>query len=103
MPEKHPQFGKWNCDELRKAEATALRFLEENSIEISDSMRAKVKFLEILLQKLSLKKTSFPDRLEYLARVSEVAGLIQEDADGFFQLASEPVVARLLGTLPPSK
>lgn len=93
-------YGKWTRQELRNAESTASRFLEENSTQIADTMRAKAKFLETLIQRVSLQKTSFPDRLDYLARISEIAALIQEDADGFFQLASQPVVARILSTVP---
>ncbi len=98
-PEDNRHYGKWNRDELRNAEATACQFLQDNSTQIADTMRAKVKFLETLIQRLAAKKTSFEDRLEYFARISEIAGLIQEDADGFFELASQPVVARLLGTV----
>ena len=93
-------YGKWSKDELRKAEATASQFLEENSAQIADTMRAKAKFLETLIQRISMKRTTFDDRLEYFARVSEIARLIQDDADGFFELASQPIVARLLGTVP---
>ena len=93
-------YSKWSREELRKAEATASQFLEENSSQIADTMRAKAKFLETLIQRISMKKTTFDDRLEYFARVSEIARLIQDDADGFFELASQPVVARILGTVP---
>lgn len=99
MPEERPH-GKWSTEELRKAEATASEFLEENSVQIADTMRAKARFLETLMQRLSLKTTAYADRLEYFARISEIARLIQDDADGFFELASQPVVARLLGTVP---
>jgi hypothetical protein len=50
-----------------------------------------------------MKKTGFDDRLEYLARISEIARLIQSDADGFFELASNPVVARILTSVPQKK
>ena len=101
MPDRNERpYGKWSRQELRNAESTASRFLEDNSAQIADTMRAKAKFLETLIQRVSLKKTSFEDRLDYLARISEIAKLIQEDADGFFELASQPVVARILGTVP---
>ena len=100
MPDNNRHYGKWSREELRNAEATACGFLEENSTQIADTMRAKAKFLETLIQRISLKKTSFDDRLEYLARISEIAQLIQTDADGFFELASQPMVARILGTVP---
>ncbi len=99
MPENNRPYSKWTMEELRSAEATARKFLEDNSGQIADTMRAKARFLETLLQRISLPKTSFEDRLEYFARISEVAELIQQDADGFFALASQPVVARILGTV----
>ncbi len=92
-------YGKWSRDELRGAESTACQFLQDNSSQIADTMRAKVNFLETLIRALALKQTTFEDRLDYLARVSEIAALIQEDADGFFELAAQPVVAQILRTV----
>ncbi|MBV8902656.1 MAG: hypothetical protein JOZ22_03395 [Acidobacteriia bacterium] len=103
MSDDAPSYGKWSREELSKAETTARQFLEENSAQIAETMCAKVRFLETLIQRLSLKSTSFQDRLDYLARVSEIARLIEADADGFFELASQPVVARILGTVPPKR
>ncbi len=100
MPDNDRHHGKWNKQELLNAEATARQFLEENGDQIADTMRAKVKFLETLIQRVGMRKTGFQDRLEYLARISEIAQLIQADADGFFELASQPVVARILATVP---
>ena len=100
MPDHHRHYGKWSKEELRKAEATASEFLQENSAGIGDTMHTKARCLEALIQRVSLKKTSFEDRLEYFARISEIARLIQDDADGFFELASQPMVARILGTVP---
>lgn len=96
----HRHYGKWSREELRNAEATARQFLEDNSAPIADTMRAKARFLETLVHRISLKKTTFDERLDYFARISEIARLIQEDADGFFELASQPMVARILGTIP---
>ena len=100
MPEKNGPDGRWSHEELRAAEATACQFLEDNSTDIADTLRAKVKFLEILIERLERKATHFEDRLEYFARVSEIARLIEDDANGFFELASQPVVARILATVP---
>jgi len=108
MPDKRRNdnrrnYGKWTKEELRKAEATASQFLEEHSAAIAETMRTKVRFLESLIERISRPSTRFDDRLEYLARISEIAELIQVDADGFFELASQPMVARILGTVPPAK
>lgn len=96
MPDNHKPYGKWTREELRTAEATAREFLHDNSSQIADTMRAKTKYLETLIHRVALPKTSFEDRLEYFARISEIAELIQNDADGFFALASQPVIARIL-------
>ncbi len=100
MPDNQRHYGNWSNEELLNAEATARQFLEENGNQIAETMRAKVRFIETLIQRVALRKTDFHDRLEYLARISEIAQLIQNDADGFFELASQPVVARILGTIP---
>jgi len=103
MPDEQRHYGKWSREELKNAEVTASRFLEDNCAQIADTIRAKTKFLEALVERLSVKGTGFDDRLEYLARISEISRLIQSDADGFFELASNPVVARILTTVPPKK
>jgi hypothetical protein len=102
MPENN-SYGKWNREQLRNAESTASQFLEQNATQIADTMRAKARFIETLLARVAQQQTPFEDRLDYFARISEIARLIQEDADGFFELASQPVVARLLATVPPSQ
>lgn len=102
MPEFQKPYGKWTKEELIGAESTARQFLQDNSGQIAETMRAKVKYLETLIQRVSHSKTSFDDRLEYFARISEIAVLIQQDADGFFELASQPVVARILKSVRPS-
>ena len=102
-PDNDHPYSKWSREELHNAENTACQFLEENCAQIAETLRAKVKFLETLLHRLSLKKTSFEDRLEYFARVSEIARLIEDDADGFFELASQPMVARILNNVPPAQ
>jgi hypothetical protein len=96
MPDQKRPYGKWTREELLGAESTAREFLQENGGAIADTMRAKAKYLETLIQRVAHPKTTFDDRLEYFARISEIAALIQQDADGFFQLASQPVVARIL-------
>lgn len=96
MPENQRPYGKWSREQLLEAEAAASQFLEQNCSPIAEAMRAKAKFLETLIHRLSLETTSFDDRLEYLARIGEIARFIQDDADGFFELASQPGVALIL-------
>ncbi len=101
MAEQKRPYGKWTKEELLGAESTARQFLQDNSGAIADTMRAKAKYLETLIQRVGHPKTTFDDRLEYFARISEIAALIQQDADGFFKLASQPVVARILKSVRP--
>lgn len=100
MQDEQPQFGKWSREELHNAEVTASRFLADNSGPIADAMRTKARFLEALIQRFSNPNAEFAERLEYFARISEIARLIEADANGFFELASQPVVAKILGTVP---
>ena len=99
MPDPNRPYGQWTREELLGAEATARQFLQENGAQIADTMRAKARFLEALIQRVAMPQTSFEDRLEFFARISEIAQLVQEDANGFFELASQPVVARILGSV----
>jgi hypothetical protein len=89
-------FGRWSKEELRKAEVTASQFLEQNARQISETLRAKAKFLEGLIQAIGNRKTTLDERLDCFARIAEISQLLKEDADGFFELASQPVVAQIL-------
>ena len=102
MLENHKPFERWTREELIGAESTARQFLEDNSSEIAETLRAKTSYLESLIKRVAHPQTTFDDRLEYFARISELAALIQDDADGFFSLASQPVVARILKSVKPS-
>lgn len=98
-PEEKNQFARWSNEELQKAEATASRFLEDNGAPIADTLQAKVRFIEILIERISSKQTTLDQRLDCFARISEICDLLKEDVDGFFQLASRPMVARILTTV----
>ena len=89
-------YSRWSQDDLRKAEATATQFLEDNAEQIAQTLRAKLTFLERMIERLGQKEASLDQRLDSFARVSEIARLLEEDANGFFDLASQPMVARML-------
>ena len=100
MNSKQPNnYGKWSKEQLRKAEATARQFLDENGAQISDTLRAKVKFLETLVNRLNQKNLTLDQKLDCFARIAEISQLLKDDAEGFFELASQPVVARILSTV----
>jgi hypothetical protein len=87
---------RWSQEELRRAERSAGRFLEDNAGRISETLLAKIRCIEALVNRLSRKKATLDERLDCFARIGEISQLVKEDADGFFELASQPVVARIL-------
>jgi hypothetical protein len=95
-PTRKPNYGTWSLDELRRAERTAGAFLRQNSTDISEAFRAKLRYLEILVTRLERKPLGLDERLEHFAQISELAQMIKDESDGFFELGSQPVVARVL-------
>jgi len=57
-PQEPNRFSRWSQDELRKAEATAGQFLEQNRTQIAETLRARASFVEMLIQKLSSRETT---------------------------------------------
>jgi len=95
---KKDGYERWSKEELRKAEVTASQFLEENAPQISQTLHAKAKFLDVLIHALGDKRATLDQRLDCFARIAEICDLLKNDADGFFELASQPMVARILAT-----
>lgn len=103
MADQRNNYGKWSKEELRKAEATAKRFLEDNGNQISETLKTKVKYLNQLVNGLATRKCTLDERLDCFARIAEIAQLLKDDAEGFFELASQPVVAQILNTVKAQK
>ena len=89
-------YSTWSEEELQRAESEADRFLNENEGQIRENLEAKLGLLDRLVRSLNAQPISLDERLDCFARIAETAGALEEDAKGFFSLASEPVVARLL-------
>jgi len=89
-------YAKWSEPELRRAESVAEQFLQENTATIGGSLRLKVDRLDGLVRKLHDSHISLDERLHAFARIEEISRALQQDARGFFRMASEPVVARIL-------
>jgi hypothetical protein len=97
-PQKN-DYGKWSEKELRRAESVADTFLQENDARIRENFAAKLHALDEAVTSLGQRRLTLDERLDCYARIAEVSGALAEDARGFFGLASEPLVARLLATL----
>jgi hypothetical protein len=89
-------YSHWTEHELKHAEVTADRFLRDNSAQIVETLQAKLRFLQYLIQRLNQRSASLNHRLDCFARIAEVSQFMKDDAQGFFELASHPIVARLL-------
>jgi exonuclease VII small subunit len=89
-------YSKWSEEELQRAEREADRFLNENEEQIRENLEAKLALLGRLVRSLNGQPVNLDERLDCFARIAEAAGALEEDAKGFFSLASEPIVARLL-------
>jgi len=94
-------YAKWNERELRRAESVAGRFLRDNVDTIGENLRLQVDLLDGLVGRLSHAQLSLDERLHIFARIEEIARTLQLDAQGFFRMASEPVVARILAQVEP--
>jgi exonuclease VII small subunit len=93
------EYAKWSEQQLKRAESRAERFLLDNDGPIWDNFRAKVDALDDLLMGLRHPRLTLDQRLDCFARIAEISRALEQDAQGFFNLASEPVVARLLANL----
>ena len=89
-------YEKWSDRELRRAESVAGHFLRDNVDTIGGTLRAKVDLLDGLVEKLRNRQLTLDERLHIFARIEETAQSLQEDAQGLFHMASEPMVARIL-------
>ena len=58
MADQRNNYGKWSKEELRKAEATAKQFLEDNGNQISETLRTKVKYLDVLVNRLATRRST---------------------------------------------
>ena len=88
-------YDDWSGLELRRAESVAGAFLEENRDPIRESFQLKVHELDDLVKSLC-SPLPLDERLNCFAHIAEIARSLEEDAKGFFCLASEPLVARIL-------
>lgn len=103
MGPRNNNYACWSEPELRRAESEAERFLDDNHQQIQENLEAATAQLNRLAKSLSASEMTLDERLDCFARIAEAARALEEDADGFFSLASEPVVARLLAQVPRSR
>jgi hypothetical protein len=89
-------FSKWTGSELARAEATAEQFLSEHQLSISQVFARQCVILQRMVALLGVDNLTLEERLDCFARIGEVADGMQRSANGFFNLGSQPLVARML-------
>lgn len=91
-------FSRWTDAELARAEDTADRFLSQNHLAIWQSFARQGAILQRLVAVLRRSDLSLEERLDCFARIAEVSQGVQDSANGFFDLGSQPVVALMLSS-----
>lgn len=91
-------YSRWTGPELLRAETTASQFLAEKQQDISRAFSSQCAALEVLVGMLSKTDMTLEEKLDCFARIGEVSEGIRDCARGFFELGSQPLVARVLST-----
>jgi len=91
-------FSRWTGLELQRAETTATQFLAEKQQDISRAFTSQCAVLDMLVGMLRKDDMTLEEKLDCFARIAEVSEGIQDCARGFFELGSQPLVARVLAT-----
>ena len=91
-------YSRWSDAELARANTTAEQFLTQNQNEISSVLSRQHGILDVLLALLRRHDLSLEERLDCFARIAETAESLRECANGFFELAAQPLVARTVET-----
>lgn len=89
-------FSHWTDSELARAEVTAGQFLNDNQVTISVVFARQCAILQRLIAMLGHGNLSLDEQLDCFARIGELADGLQRSANGFFNLGSQPLVARML-------
>lgn len=89
-------YSTWSGAELAQAESAAQQFLSEHHTAIWESFARQGTVLARLFAMLKAADLTLEQRLDCFARIAEVSQGLQDSANGFFELGSQPVVARTL-------
>ena len=89
-------YSGWTGAELARAENTADEFLSQNHLAIWKSFSRQGAVLERLVSVLKRADLTLEERLDCFGRIAEVSRGVHDSANGFFELGSQPVVAKVL-------
>ncbi|MEP6714084.1 MAG: hypothetical protein ABJC09_00840 [Terriglobia bacterium] len=89
-------YSGWSGTELVRAGDTAAGFLRENHLAIWQSFARQGAVLGRLVDVLKRADLTLEERLDCFARIAEVSKGIDDTANGFFDLGSQPMVALVL-------
>ncbi|MDP9169032.1 MAG: hypothetical protein M3N54_00325 [Acidobacteriota bacterium] len=91
-------YSGWTGAELARAESTAEEFLSQNHFAIWQSFVRQSAILGRLVEVLRRSNLTFDERLDCFARIAEVSKGVEDTANGFFDLGSQPAVAFVLAS-----
>jgi hypothetical protein len=94
-------YSRWSGAELVRAENAAGEFLSGNHVAICRCFEQQGAVLDRLFAILKQTDLTLQQRLVCFARIAEVSEGMQVCAKGFFDLGSQPVVARVLAEVKP--
>jgi hypothetical protein len=91
-----PDFNHWSQQELQKAEAAAIDFLNTNIGEIARTFEKRVKLIRRVTTRMKSEEAGFEERMVCLSMIQELSQGLEESAREFFEIGCQPSVAKLI-------
>jgi hypothetical protein len=91
-----PDFNHWSHQELEKAEAAAIDFLNSNIGEIAQTFEKRVKLIRRVTTRMKSDQVGFEERMVCLSMIQELSQGLEESAREFFEIGCQPSVAKLV-------
>lgn len=90
-----PDFDRWSQRELHKAEAAAIEFLKNNSVDIANTFEKRLALMLRVTARLKTPDADFEERMMCLSMLQELAQGLEESAREFFDIGCQPSVANI--------
>ena len=91
-----PDFTRWSPQELRKAEAAAMDFLNEHIVEIAQTFEKRLKLIRRVSARMTAEDACFEERMLCLSVIRELSQSLEQSASEFFEIGCQPAVAKLV-------
>lgn len=91
-----PDFNRWSPQELQRAEAAAIDFLNTNIGDIALTFEKRLKLLRNVTSRMRCEDACFEERMLCLSMIQELSQGLEESAREFFEIGCQPSVAHLM-------